>query len=67
VVSAFLMTKYFTMIYAVTYHLSFDVQTCLFIFLLFLQSKPVDFYHVAIVGAGPAGATCGYYLGKSVI
>ncbi|XP_067935826.1 conditioned medium factor receptor 1-like isoform X2 [Watersipora subatra] len=28
------------------------------------KNKVVDYYDVAIVGAGPAGATCGYYLGR---
>lgn len=30
-------------------------------FLFFKQAS--DYYDVAIVGAGPAGSTCGYFLG----
>lgn len=29
------------------------------------KDTPRDFYDVAIVGAGPSGATCGYFLGKA--
>jgi flavin-dependent dehydrogenase len=31
-----------------------------------LQNEDKDHYDVAIVGAGPAGSTCAYFLGKHI-
>jgi hypothetical protein len=43
-----------------------DLLHKLYLEMFCLQTSAGDVYEVAIVGAGPAGATCGYFLGKVI-